>query len=170
MTRVKYLVLLVLLFATNTFGQNNSKEIMSREAAELVAVLGKADAPIFEKAKACQRLGIIGSTNAVPALAELLADERLNLYARTGLEGIPGPEVDAAFRDAAKKLQGRPLVGVLNSIGQRGDDQAIDLLGEKLNHSIIYWSPRLGSKPPARLPAGPIWPSRARSPRGQSMP
>ena len=52
----------------------------------------------------------------------------MNLYARFGLEGIPDPAVDEALREAATKLQGRQLVGVIDSIGQRKDAKAVDLL------------------------------------------
>ena len=65
---------------------------------------------------------------AIPALVALLPDEKLNLYARFGLEGILDPAVDAALRDAATKLQGRPQIGVINSIGQRRDAGAVELL------------------------------------------
>src|SRR6056297_707023 len=53
-----------------------------------------SDAGVFEKAKACQRLAVVGDASAVPALAEWLADDRLATYARTALEQIPGPEAD----------------------------------------------------------------------------
>jgi HEAT repeat protein len=115
--------------------QTNSKEIMAKPAAELVAILQKADAPVFDKAKACQRLAVVGTKDAVPALAALLPDEKLNLYARFGLEGITDPSVDAALRDAATKLQGRQLVGVLGSIGHRKDAQAVSLLKGLLDNS-----------------------------------
>ena len=114
------------------FAQSNSKEIMKREAAALIALLGKEDAPLFEKAKACQRLAVIGTPDAIPALAALLGDEKLNLYARTGLEGIPGPAANATFRDALAKLQGRSLIGVINSIGQRRDSEARPQLSKLL--------------------------------------
>jgi len=55
---------------------------------ELVAIL-QSEAPLFEKARACQQLGEIGTREAVPALAKLLSDEHLSAYARSGLEGIP---------------------------------------------------------------------------------
>ncbi len=96
------------LVRAQTFpAQTNSKEIMARTPAQLVETLKNPAAPIFEKAKACQRLAVVGTKDAIPALVALLPDEKLNLYARFGLEGIPDPAVDEAFRDAATKLHGR---------------------------------------------------------------
>jgi hypothetical protein len=114
------------------WGQNNAKEIMARKPAELVEILKNTSASTFEKAKACQRLAVVGTKDAVPALAVLLSDEKLNCYARCGLEGIADPSVDAALRDAATKLHGRQLVGVLDSIGQRRDAKAVELLAKLL--------------------------------------
>ncbi len=132
------LVLLMLFVSAPTaWAQTNSKEIMALPAAKLVEILNNPDAPIFDKAKACQRLAVIGTKEAIPALVALLPDEKLNLYARFGLEGIPDPAVDDALREAADKLQGRPLVGVIDSIGQRKDAKAVDLLKGLLKHSEV---------------------------------
>lgn len=114
--------------AATAMAQSNSKEIMALPPAKLVELLKNPGAPVFDKAKACQRLAVVGTKDAIPALVALLPDENLNLYARFGLEGIPDPAVDAAFREAAPKLGGRQLVGVLGSIGQRKDTQAVGLL------------------------------------------
>jgi len=97
------------------------------EAAKLTEVL-RSDAAPFDKAKACQRLALIGTKDAVPALAALLADEQLGNYARFGLERIPDPSVDDALRDALGKLDGPLLVGVINSIGVRRDAKAVGAL------------------------------------------
>ena len=70
--------------------QTNSKEILARTPAQLVETLSNPAASVFEKAKACQRLAVVGTKDAIPALVALLPDENLNLYARFGLEGIPG--------------------------------------------------------------------------------
>lgn len=121
-------LLIVTAGATLAWAQTNAKEIMAKPPAELVEILKNPGASAFDKAKACQRLAVVGTKDAVPALAALLADEKLNLYARCGLEGIADPSVDAALRDAATKLQGSQLVGVLGSIGQRKDAQAIGQL------------------------------------------
>ena len=113
--------------------QSNAKEIMSKKPAELIEILENPNASVFEKAKACQRLAVVGSKDAVPALAALLPDEKLNEYARFGLEGIPDPAVDKALRAATATLHGRQLVGVLDSIGQRKDAQAVGLLADFVN-------------------------------------
>jgi HEAT repeat protein len=97
------------------------------EVAELVAVL-QSDAAPFDKAQACQRLALVGTREAVPALAALLTDERLSSHARFGLEPIPDPSVDDALRDALGKLHGRLLAGVIHSIGVRRDVKAVDAL------------------------------------------
>ena len=97
------------------------------DESQLLAVL-KSDAELFDKAKACQRLAIIGTYKSVPALAELLADKNLSHYARFGLESNPSEEVDQAFREALGELKGRQLVGVINSVGVRRDTQAVDAL------------------------------------------
>jgi HEAT repeat protein len=103
------------------------------ETAKLVAVLNSADASIFDKAKACQRLALVGDESAVPALAGLLTDEKLSAYAREALEGIPAAACDAALREALTRLEGERLIGVLGSIGARRDVEAIDAVGEMLS-------------------------------------
>ncbi|NMD34799.1 MAG: hypothetical protein GYA73_02860, partial [Planctomycetes bacterium] len=60
------------------------------ETPALLAVLA-SDAAVFEKAQACRWLGARGAKEAVPALAALLADERLAAYARDALEKIADP-------------------------------------------------------------------------------
>jgi HEAT repeat protein len=128
--RISLIVAALVLAAGATFAwaQTNSKEIMARPAAELIEILKNPKASVFEKAKACQRLAVVGTKDAIPALAALLADEKLNVYARFGLEPIPDPAVDEALREAAGKLQGSQLVGTIDSIGQRKDAQAVGLL------------------------------------------
>jgi HEAT repeat protein len=99
------------------------------DEAAMIATL-ESDATLFDKAKACQQLAVIGTRKAVPVLAKLLPDEQLSHYARFGLEPIPDPSVDAALRDALDKVEGGLLVGVINSIGMRRDAGAIgDLKG-----------------------------------------
>jgi len=94
---------------------------------DLLAVL-KSDAKLEEKVAACRQLAVVGTQQAVPVLAPLLADEKLAHMARYALEPLPDPSVDDAFRDALGKLKGKLLVGVINSIAVRGDKKAIPQL------------------------------------------
>jgi len=94
---------------------------------ELIALL-KSDAKLEEKAAACRQLATIGTKQAVPALAPLLADEKLSHMARFALEPIPDPSADEALRDALGKLKGKLLIGVINSVAVRGDKKAIPQL------------------------------------------
>jgi HEAT repeat protein len=101
------------------------------EEAKLIAVL-KSDASQKEKVDACRQLAVIGTKDAVAPLAALLADEKLSHMARYALEPIPDPAVDEALRDALGKLKGRPLVGVIGSIGVRRDARAVGALTKML--------------------------------------
>ena len=105
-----------------------SQDIMKLDASGALRVLTDADSNEFAKAKACQRLGVVGDEAAVPALAALLGDPNLSHYARTALETIPGPSADRALRDAVAGLEGALLVGVVNSLGVRRDPEAIAVL------------------------------------------
>lgn len=96
---------------------------------ELIAVL-KSDAPKGEKGVACKLLTVWGSDAAVPVLAPFLLDKELASWARIPLEAIPGDVADAALRDALPKLEGRLLVGTINSIGVRRDRDAVPALAE----------------------------------------
>lgn len=102
-----------------------------KPVSELIAVV-KSDAAQKDKADACRQLGVVGDKDAVAALVALLPDEKLNHVARYALEPIPDPAVDAAFREALGTLKGRPLVGVIASVGVRKDAQAVGRLAQLL--------------------------------------
>ena len=105
------------------------------DEAQLIAVLKSKDAPLFDKAKACQQLAMIGTKAAVPVLAGLLGDEEMGHYARYGLEPIPDASVDAALAEASGKLEGGLLIGVINSIAMRGKAESVDNLKKLLGNS-----------------------------------
>lgn len=126
------LAFLLLALPNHTFAQQAPPA--EGDEATLIAVL-ESDAPLFDKAKACQQLAVIGTKDAVPVLAKRLPDEKLSHYARYGLEPIPDPSVDDALRDATTNLKGGLLVGVINSIGMRRDGKAIDRLKQLMGDS-----------------------------------
>jgi HEAT repeat protein len=129
---IRPLLAAALLFAcaASSFAQT-APPSTKEQAAKLVAVL-KSDAPQKEKADACRELARIGGKDAVASLAALLPDEKLSHMARYGLETIPDPAVDEALREAATKLQGNLLVGVIGSIGVRRDTKAVKPLTKML--------------------------------------
>jgi HEAT repeat protein len=97
----------------------------------LIRVLESNAAPA-EKAIACKQLAIYGNKDAVPALARLLSDPHLASWARIALEAIPDPAATAALRHAMGGLQGKLLIGVINSIGVRRDPEAVGGLVKRL--------------------------------------
>ena len=98
--------------------------------ADLIEVLKTGQKP--QQALACKQLAIHGTEKAVPELARLLADAELSSWALIALEAIPGPAVDAALIKAVGSLEGRQLVGTINSIGVRRAEGAVETLTEKL--------------------------------------
>lgn len=105
--------------------------VSATKEQELLAVL-RSEAPGADKAIACKQLAIHGSSAAVPDLAKLLPNEQLSSWARTALESIPGTEADTALRTAAETLEGRLLIGMINSIGVRRDAGSVEALAKRL--------------------------------------
>jgi HEAT repeat protein len=113
--------------STAILGHGRSAE----KEREYLKVL-QSDAPEAEKALACKHLSVYGSSESVAELAKLLSNERLASWSRTALEAIPGSAADESLRKASESLQGRLLVGVINSIGVRRDAGAVELLSKRL--------------------------------------
>ncbi len=135
------ITLAVLLAATAPsaiFGQGTpltSSVPRDQEVRALIATLESAASTQHDKAVACHRLAIIGTKEAVPALAALLTDEKLAHMARHALEPMADPAAGAALRTALGKTQGTLLVGVINTLGFRRDAQATEALGKLLANS-----------------------------------
>ncbi|WP_202921890.1 HEAT repeat domain-containing protein [Anatilimnocola aggregata] len=125
-----YCLALPLLFALTPLAAEPIK-VSAEKEMELLAVL-QSDAPAADKALACKKLAIDGSAAAVPDLAKLLPDPQLQSWARIALEVIPGPEADEALRKATQSLEGRLLIGVINSLGVRRDAKAVELLTKRV--------------------------------------
>ncbi len=97
----------------------------------------KSSAEPAQKAMTCKWLAVYGNQDAVPALSPLLADPELSSWARIALEVIPGRAADEALREAMGKVQGKLLVGVINSIGVRRDAKAVNGLVAKLKEADV---------------------------------
>ncbi len=123
--------LLLTSFTVSSIALADGPATSPEKEQELLAVL-KSDAAPADKAITCKQLAIYGSAAAVPELAKLLPIPELTSWARIALESIPGPEADEALRTATESLQGRLLVGTINSIGVRRDAAAVAALSGKL--------------------------------------
>lgn len=109
--------------------------IATMDAAGLMRILGDGSATEFQKAKACMRAGELAAKELVPALAALLDNEHLSVYARYGLEPIEDPAAGDALRAAMTKLKGDRQIGVINSLGKRRDAKAAPALTRMMNGS-----------------------------------
>lgn len=109
----------------------DSPNASAEQESDLLAVL-RSDAPAAEKAIVCKKLAIFGSDASLADLSKLLSDPQLSSWARIPLEVIPGEAADEVLRQASTSLDGRLLVGTINSIGVRRDAAAVDLLAARL--------------------------------------
>ncbi len=131
LNRFSFCVVLAASILGTVFGQGPAGDRPGGQREQkLIGVLKSGTAA--EQAMACKELAIYGTKDAVASLAPLLADERLASWARIALEAIPDPACDAALRDAAGRLRGRLLIGVINSLGVRRDVDAAGILAGKL--------------------------------------
>lgn len=95
--------------------------------AELLALLCSG-ASFPEKARACQRLMLIGDKDSVPILAGLLGDGKLADFARVALQAFPFPEAANALRKALATTDGSILAGVIDSLACRRDELSVTAL------------------------------------------
>lgn len=122
--------LFLLLLANLLASPANHGAATDREL-ELIAVLESA-AGAVEKCSACQQLRTWGTARAVAALAAQLAEDRVGHAARYALEGLPYPEAGAALRTALDHTTGFARAGIIDSLGWRGDEEAVPLLAPLL--------------------------------------
>jgi len=98
------------------------------EEADLIAVL-KSGAGVVEKCDACLRLRVSGTARSVAALeAALEGDERLSHAARHALEGMACAEAGEALRRALGRTDGLRRVGIIDSLGHRGEAASVGVL------------------------------------------
>lgn len=126
-------LLFLALTACLTARSELDKEILLNEA-KLIEVVQKADTSDNDKVTACQNLGWCGTRTAIAPLTVLLSSDKAHLRhaARYGLEMIPDPAVETALCEAAGRLSGPALVGVLQSMGNRGNAQSVAVLSGRL--------------------------------------
>lgn len=108
-------------------GALGSPEHLKEVEAGLVRLLGSGATPAARDF-ACRQLSLIGTAASVPTLAGMLGKPETVEIARYALERIPGPEVEEALRKALAASTGRTRVGIVNTLGVRGDVKAVPAL------------------------------------------
>ena len=94
----------------------------------LLAIASNEEATRAGRSFACRQLARIGGDESVPVLSELLRDEELSGMARYALQRMPVESAGAALRYSLADLEGDLLLGVINSLGERRDDSAVEAL------------------------------------------
>jgi len=102
------------------------------EARQIQILQSSTDA---EKEDACRRLKQNGTAKSVPALAQLLADERLYQSACDALETMPSPEAGEALRAALKTPSGNAKAGIIHTLGEKRYRAAAADLAQILNNT-----------------------------------
>ncbi len=108
-------------------------ELRRMFSLRLGRLLGDPDTTHAAKLFICRQLPLIGDNSHVKTLSQMLDDPQTVDMARRSLEAIPGNASLSVLRNALTGLQGRALVGAINSIGVRGDTGSIPILANMLN-------------------------------------
>ena len=126
--------------------QGDKEQLATIEKA-LLEVL-ESDATRAGKQFVCRQLSIIGTEQSVPTLAKMLTGEETSDMARYALERIPGSAVDEALRGSLRGARGNARIGIINSLGQRRDKEAIRnlrrILGRPNEEAAIAAAAALG--------------------------
>ncbi|MFC1542214.1 HEAT repeat domain-containing protein, partial [Candidatus Latescibacterota bacterium] len=94
---------------------------------QLTAVLA-SEATLECKEFICRQLWFMGTDVSVPQLAKMLTVEETSDMARYALETNMSELAGNAFRDGLKTAQGRILIGIINSLGNRKDTESTETL------------------------------------------
>lgn len=105
---------------------------------KLLKVLAMNDAKPGCKRYILRILRRIGSKQCVETVARLLLDPALSHMARFALQDLPAPEATTALAETLKKTKKGPLaIGMISSLGKRGDASAVSLIAPYLSDRDI---------------------------------
>ena len=108
----------------SSYGKSSERLRIEKQFASVLT----SDATVECKEFICRQLYIIGTKESVPALGKLLMDDKTSDMARYALQRNTCPEAGKALRDGLKKAKGGVLVGIINSLGERCDQECVDEL------------------------------------------
>jgi HEAT repeat protein len=107
---------------------SNQPDHLAKLEQALLDIL-RSDASLAAQRGVCKRLGLIATERSVPVLSPMLTKAETSDMARYALEPIPSKAVDAALRQAMANAHGNMRAGIINSIGNRRDSEAVSALG-----------------------------------------
>jgi len=111
----------------SSHGDQQERLNLERQLAQLLRSESSHDCKDF----AFRQLRVIGTNESVKELSKWLVDDKYSDLARYALELNTDLSACKAFRKALGKAQGKTLVGIINSIGERRDEDSVKAL-EKL--------------------------------------
>ncbi len=105
--------------------------------AALIRALTNPNCTYAGKQYVCRQLRQMGSERSVPALAALLTDEKLSHMARYALQEMPAPSAGVALIDALDRVDGDLKIGIVGSLGQRGEEAAAEKIAALMKSDNI---------------------------------
>jgi HEAT repeat protein len=133
MHRLSSFVLIILSAATVSAKAPHPVQPTAAEDGQIAVLTSTAS--VADKDAACRELKTVGTEKSIPALAALLTNEKLAHPARFALESMPYASAGAALRDAVGKTKGLIRSGMIDSLGERRDTSAVQLIANALNDS-----------------------------------
>jgi HEAT repeat protein len=95
----------------------------------------QSDATAPAKTFVFEQLSVIATEASIPVLTPMFQRTETAEQARYVLARIPGPAADEALRKSLANTRGRVKIGIVNSLGQRRDAQAVPAISALLSPS-----------------------------------
>ncbi|MCH5372896.1 MAG: HEAT repeat domain-containing protein, partial [Planctomycetes bacterium] len=105
----------------------------AQSAEDRLLEILKSDATVADKCNACRELQTVGTERSIAALVELLTDPAISHTARMALEVMPYPAAGAGLRDAVHRTTGLTRSGIIDSLGERRDADAVTIVADRLH-------------------------------------
>jgi type 1 glutamine amidotransferase/HEAT repeat protein len=95
----------------------------------------ESEATLASKQFICRELSIIGSEASAETLGAMLTNSETSDMARYAMERIPGKAIDKALRGALAEAGGKEKIGIINTLGMRGDGKSVKALRKLVDDS-----------------------------------
>ncbi len=116
--------------------QGGDKAVRNELSAGLAGIAANTRATLAGRGFACRQLALIGTDNAVPALAPLLTDDTMGDWARYAIGRIPGKAADEALVVALDRASGAHRPALAAVLGERRVAPAVAALGKLLSTDV----------------------------------